>query len=181
MVIDGRGTSAFSDFRVVQTQAATGLERCSKTVYGESSSSTSIGGIVGGVLGAIVLILLGVLYYCMRRRRHIRDNLYKSRPPTPDSMMSNRPDGLARAGTFNLRSVAFTEQSLDHLRASDAPPTYAPGERSPAEHDGARSPAEYDGSEGYLDQDFTGVDRAAEGRVGAGAAEARATRDLAGL
>ncbi|ORY69289.1 hypothetical protein BCR35DRAFT_322258 [Leucosporidium creatinivorum] len=130
VVIDAVGTSAFSDFRVVQTQATTGVARCSKTVYSNNSGGgTNVGGIVGGVLGAIVVILLGVLYYYLHRRNR-RRKILASRPPTPDSPIMSGPAGVTRAGTFNLHQVAFTENSLDQLRMADAPPEYVPSRRS---------------------------------------------------
>ncbi|GAA5892044.1 hypothetical protein JCM6882_005674 [Rhodosporidiobolus microsporus] len=123
---DANGQQAYSQYRVVQAGEAT---TCSKTTY-SSSRGPNIGGIVGGLLGALVLLsLFGLLVWWRRRRlRQRRRELGLSggskNPSDDDMRLANGPAEVVRAGTFNLGNVRFTEASLDVLRTIDRPPNY---------------------------------------------------------
>ncbi|CEQ38739.1 SPOSA6832_00196, partial [Sporobolomyces salmonicolor] len=108
-------------FRVVQ-------EGDIKNTY-KHRTSASVGGIVGGILGALVLLSLIFVFVFISSRRRRRTRLGHptsgSKVPSMDDVrLTDGPAGLVRAGTFNLHTVRFTESSLDNLRAIDRPPEY---------------------------------------------------------
>ncbi|GAA6007312.1 hypothetical protein JCM11491_003085 [Sporobolomyces phaffii] len=128
---DAKGQHAYSDFRVVQPGVKTS---CPKNDYAKGTAQRSIGGIVGGIVGALVLLgLFATLYLLHRRRRNRRlRQLHSSHQRLNGSKVTLTDDaapqgaGLTRAGTFNLGNVRFTEPSLDILRQIDHPPLYEP-------------------------------------------------------
>ncbi|GAA5947095.1 hypothetical protein JCM3765_002151 [Sporobolomyces pararoseus] len=129
---DSKGQHAYSDFRVVQQGEKTS---CPKNDYSKRVGKKSIGGIVGGVVGALALVALFLtLYFLHRRRRNRRmRQLHSSHQQLNGSKLTLSDDaniqggsGLMRAGTFNLGNVRFTEPSLDRLRQIDHPPCYEP-------------------------------------------------------
>ncbi|GAA5864947.1 hypothetical protein JCM1840_005688 [Sporobolomyces johnsonii] len=121
---DAAGQQAYSQYRVVQEGD---VSTCSKNTY--KHSATSVGGIVGGILGALVLVgLIFVFAFISIRRRRARLGLPTSGSKSPsmdDVPLADGPAGVVRAGTFNLDNVRFTQPSLDDLRAIDRPPAYA--------------------------------------------------------
>ncbi|GAA5861186.1 hypothetical protein JCM8547_008512 [Rhodosporidiobolus lusitaniae] len=128
-VSDNTGTTAYSQYRVVQADLQNNVTTCSKTVYSDPSS-TNAGAIAGGVVGGLALlaIVLALLWW-RRRQLHRQAGFFSSGRKSPsdeddDMRLANGPAGVFRAGTFNLGNVRFTEASLDHLRAIDRPPGY---------------------------------------------------------
>ncbi|BGP21562.1 A-agglutinin anchorage subunit [Rhodotorula toruloides] len=132
---DAKGQQAYSQFRVVQTGSGA---TCPKNDYTTKHSSIA-GAIAGGVIGGLVAVLLIlILLFCLRRRRRQEVNaaslptsntLGRRGSKTPsldpdDRPLTDGPADLMRAGTYNLGSVRFTEQSLEQLREMDRPPTY---------------------------------------------------------
>ncbi|GAA5918336.1 hypothetical protein JCM1841_002176 [Sporobolomyces salmonicolor] len=122
---DAAGQQAYSQFRVVQEGD---MLPCSKNTY-KHRTSASVGGIVGGILGALVLLSLIFVFVFISSRRRRRTRLGHptsgSKVPSMDDVrLTDGPAGLVRAGTFNLHTVRFTESSLDNLRAIDRPPEY---------------------------------------------------------
>jgi len=107
---------------------------CRKNDYSKSPGKKSIGGIVGGVVGALALMGLFLGLYLLHRRRRNRRlrQLHSSHQHLNGSKITLSDEapqggsGLTRAGTFNLGNVRFTEPSLDHLRQIDHPPSYEP-------------------------------------------------------
>lgn len=70
-LIDGAGNKAYSQYRVVQSNAAG--TTCPKTIYTvpSTSSGSNTGAIIGGAVGGILLLLIilaGVLTYFRRKR-----------------------------------------------------------------------------------------------------------------
>ncbi|GAA5997352.1 uncharacterized protein JCM10292_000198 [Rhodotorula paludigena] len=133
---DGTGRSAYSQFRVVQAGEVT---TCPKTDYTQQdSSSTNVGAIVGGVLGALAALALLFAFLWYRRRQRKQRIAAEVRAEgdkvldADDVALTDGPAGVVRAGTFNLGTLDFTEQSLDTLRAIDRPPAY-PARRSTTE------------------------------------------------
>lgn len=104
-----------------------------------TSKHSNAGAIAGGVVGglAVILLILALLFFLRRRRQRAvnrtalptSDALGRRGSKTPsldpdDRPLTDGPADLMRAGTYNLGSVRFTEQSLEHLRAMDRPPAY---------------------------------------------------------
>jgi hypothetical protein len=146
---DGKGATAYSQYRVVQADLITGRTTCgcafffltlftralftlhnphsSKNDYtsGSSHSGAIAGGVVGGL--ALLAIVCGLLFW--RHRQLKRNNPFfssgrKHATDEDDDMRLANGASVVRAGTFNLGQVRFTEASLDHLRAIDRPPGY---------------------------------------------------------
>lgn len=103
---------------------------------------------IGGL--AAILLALFLLFFLRRRRRQATqsdalptsNSLGRRGSKTPsldpdDRPLTDGPSDLMRAGTYNLGSVRFTEQSLEHLRAIDRPPAY---ERARADRSAATDP-----------------------------------------
>lgn len=112
---------------------------CRKTDYTQQdSSSTNVGAIVGGVLGALAALALLFAFLWFHRRQHKQRIAAEVRAEgdkvldADDVALTDGPAGVVRAGTFNLGTLDFTEQSLDTLRAIDRPPAY-PARRSTTE------------------------------------------------
>ncbi|BGO96527.1 A-agglutinin anchorage subunit [Rhodotorula toruloides ATCC 204091] len=131
---DAKGQQAYSQFRVVQTGSGA---VCPKNDY--TSKHSNAGAIAGGVIGglAAILLVLTLLFFLRRRRQRAANRaalptsntLGRRGSKTPsldpdDRPLTDGPADLMRAGTYNLGSVRFTEQSLEHLRAMDRPPAY---------------------------------------------------------
>ncbi|GAA5842992.1 hypothetical protein JCM11251_007307 [Rhodosporidiobolus azoricus] len=137
---DGSGQQAYSQYRVVQAGEVT---TCSKTAYSSHDDGPNVGGIVGGLLGALVLLaLFGLLIWFRRRRlRKRRELLAFEGKSSSDVRLADGPAGLTRAGTFNLGNVRFTEESLDHLRAIDRPPNYDEARAAREEREAAATAA----------------------------------------
>ncbi|GAA5944369.1 hypothetical protein JCM3775_002899 [Rhodotorula graminis] len=127
---DAAGQQAYSQFRVVQVGA---VSNCPKTDY-TPKSSPNIGAIVGGLFGALAAIALLCAFIWWRRRawkkshptwgNRFADSKAGSVVDPDDVCLADGPAGIARAGTFNLAQVGFTEDSLTRLRAIDTPPAY---------------------------------------------------------
>ena len=110
----------------------------SKTNY-TPKPSPNVGAIVGGLFGALAgIALLCALIWWRRRawkRAHPNWNAHRADSKAgsvidPDDVcLADGPAGIARAGTYNLGQVNFTEDSLTRLRAIDTPPAYAPPPR----------------------------------------------------
>ncbi|GAA5838578.1 hypothetical protein JCM9279_003284 [Rhodotorula babjevae] len=127
---DAAGQQAYSQFRVVQAGA---VSTCPKTDY-TPRSKPNIGAIVGGLFGALAAIALLCAFVWWRRRAwkkshptwgtRYADSKAGSVVDPDDVCLADGPAGVARAGTFNLAQVGFTEDSLTRLRAIDTPPAY---------------------------------------------------------
>lgn len=132
---DGSGAQAYSQWRVVQDGAVTS---CPKANY-TPKPSPNVGAIVGGLFGALAGIALLCAFIWWRRRAwkrahpnwnaHRADSKAGSVIDPDDVCLADGPAGIARAGTYNLGQVNFTEDSLTRLRAIDTPPAYAPPPR----------------------------------------------------
>lgn len=101
----------------------TPASRSRKNTY-TPATVTPVGAIVGGVLGALAFVALAVAFYFLARRRARRLKSLPSRSTSPEFETLEAGDGVRRAGTFNLGSVAFTEPSMERLREMDHPPVY---------------------------------------------------------